>query len=303
MSGENITIGFVGFGEASYHIAGGLKEEGAPAIRAYDVQAHGHPRSGMIQTRAGELGVALEPSLEALIRACDVIISANSAKAALPVAREAAGFLAREKLYVDLNAASPDVKRQIAEVLGEVPFVDAAVVESVPAFRHRVPMLVSGSGAERFAEIARRVRMQVTPVGGEPGSASAIKMARSIFLKGFTMLLLETLSLSRQFGVEEDILQSIEKSITRASLKERANDLIARSAIHAGRRVAEMEEVLHTLRSAGLDGTMSEATRNKLQMLVDLELNRHFNFEAPEGYAPVIDAIREMAKKQGISKQ
>lgn len=299
MNTETVTFGFIGFGEASYHIAGGLLEEGAKAVRAYDVQAHNHPRSEMIQKRAKELGVALDPSVEELIRNSDVIVSATSAKVALAVAQDAARHLTKEKMYVDINAASPDVKRQIAQTLGDIPFVDVAVVESVPAYRHRVPMLISGSGAGQFADIARRYRMQATLVGDEPGSASAIKMARSIFLKGFTMLLLETLSLSRHFGVEEEILRSIEQSITRKPLKERANDLISRSAIHAERRVAEMEEVLHTLRTAELDGTMSEATRNKLQMLVDLELNRHFNYEAPDGYAAVIDAIREQGRERG----
>jgi hypothetical protein len=70
-----------------------------------------------------------------------------------------------------------------------------------------------------------------------------------------------------------------------------ANLLITRTAIHAERRLSEMEQVMDTLKEMKLDYTMSEATRQKLQTLVDLELNRHFNYQAPQHYTDVLKQL------------
>jgi 3-hydroxyisobutyrate dehydrogenase-like beta-hydroxyacid dehydrogenase len=115
-------------------------------------------------------------------------------------------------------------------------------------------------------------------------------MFRSIFMKGLTMLLIETLSASHKFGVDDKILESIERSLKKP-LHEMANMLITRTAIHAERRLSEMEQVMDTLKEMKLDYTMSEATRQKLQTLVDLELNRHFNYQAPQHYTDVLKQL------------
>jgi hypothetical protein len=55
-------IGFIGFGEAAYHIAKGLRQSGVPRILAYDIHSDTPGRGELIRRRAEETGVRLVPS-------------------------------------------------------------------------------------------------------------------------------------------------------------------------------------------------------------------------------------------------
>ncbi|MDT8861836.1 DUF1932 domain-containing protein [Alkalihalobacillus sp. MEB130] len=288
-------VGFIGFGEAAYHISSGLLEDGVEQIYAFDVNVD-HPSFGsIIKKRVEELKVDLATTLEDLIKHTDVVICATSAKFAKSIAKEAVPFLTDKQIYVDMNATSPMVKEEIADIIqDQCQFVDAAVVESIPNFKHKVPILVSGKGASGFIQLSKKIGMNVTVINDQPGSASAIKMARSTFMKGFTALLLETLSISNKYNVDELIMESINESITSKPLKITANNLLTRTAIHAERRVAEMDEVIKTLDQSNVDSIMSQATKEKLMYLVHLEVNKYFDFEQPHHYAEVVDAINNL---------
>lgn len=56
------------------------------------------------------------------------------------------------KIYVDVSASTPNVKKNIANNLTESNslFVDAAMLGSLVQYQHKVPMLVSGPGAVTF---------------------------------------------------------------------------------------------------------------------------------------------------------
>ena len=60
--------------------------------------------------------------------------------------------------------------------------------------------------------------MDITYMDSPAGGASASKMFRSIFMKGFVMLLLEMIVAAHQYQVEDDVLMSIEKTLTGGSL-------------------------------------------------------------------------------------
>jgi 3-hydroxyisobutyrate dehydrogenase-like beta-hydroxyacid dehydrogenase len=283
-------LGFIGFGEAASSIAEGLRSEGLADIRAFDAGTD-HPSLGpLIRERAERTGVELKSALEELIASCDLIINATNAKAAEAVAREAARFLRPHQLYVDLNSASPMTKESIAALIAGsgAPFVDAAVMESVPPHRHKVPMLVSGSGAEAFLGFGEKYGMKLTYAGPRAGGSSALKMFRSVFMKGFSMLLLETLQASEKYGVSSDILASLEQTLRQRSLEEAAHFLLTRSAIHAERRVAEMDEVLKTLEALGIPTQMSHATKAKLQALADAGLKDRIDPGAPPDFRSVL---------------
>ncbi|GAE35030.1 DUF1932 domain-containing protein [Halalkalibacter akibai] len=291
-------IGFIGFGEAAYHISSGLQTEEVERIHTFDINVD-HPSFGSkIKERAEELNIVLEGTLKDLISHSDVIICATSAKFALSIAKEAVPFLTEDKIYVDINATSPMVKEEIEQIVSSKCryFVDGAVVESIPNYKHKVPILVSGKGASEFIEVGKCLGMNLTRINDKPGSASAIKMSRSIFMKGFTMLLLETLSLSNKYDVAPLIMESLNQSITGKYLEVTANNLLNRTAIHAERRVTELEEVIKTLEEANVNSLMSQATKEKLSYLVQLELNKFFNYEQPQNYADVVAAINSIEK-------
>ncbi|MED1953295.1 DUF1932 domain-containing protein [Brevibacillus centrosporus] len=291
-----LSVGFIGFGEAAFHICSGLKSEGVEHIRAFDVMANDAELGAKIKDRASTVGVILDSSLGELIQNTQVIFCATSAKYALSIAEQAAPFIRAEKIYVDLNAASPKVKKEIAEVIGQTGglFVDGAVMEAVPPHRHKVPIFLSGQGAVAFQKLLQPVGMNLTVINDQAGSSSSMKMIRSIFMKGFTALLLETLMASHQAGVEKEIVDSISGTLSNSSIENLMNLLLTRTAIHAQRRVSEMKEVVETLHDMDLDSTMSQAAQRKLQGLVDLEINAFFDYQAPDHYRKVLEGIAKL---------
>lgn len=301
-----LTFGFIGFGEAAFLISKGLKGEGVKEIIAYDVNAKNPKIGGLIRSRADKLSIQLTGSLSELLSKSRLIICATSAKYALQIAKECLPFLTTDHLYVDINATSPMVKEEMGELLAKasVKFVDAAVVESIPKFEHKVPMFASGSGVNDFQKLAALNGLNVVSTGDRAGSASAIKMARSVFMKGFTMLLLETLSLAERYEVTDLILESLDGSITTKSLRSSADLLLTRTANHAERRVAEMDEVIKTLLVNNVESQMSQATRSKLNGLSQLKLNEFFGYQTPESHGEVLKAIRRLTleNKEEIEK-
>ncbi|CAM5184695.1 hypothetical protein UACE39S_01399 [Ureibacillus acetophenoni] len=292
-------IGFIGLGEAAFHITSGLKKEGIQVIYSYDVQAD-HPVVGpIIQQRAEEAGVILVESLKDLVEKSAIIFCATSAKYAVSIAEQVANDINSEKIYVDLNSASPSVKREIATIINNNGgrFVDGAIMEPVPPYKHKVPIYVSGDGANEFEKQLNEFGMNITFIKEEAGSSSAMKMCRSIFMKGFTALLLETLTASYEFGVDQDILKSIEKTLRNQPIEELANLLITRTAIHAERRVTEMDEVIKTLEDIHASSRMSQQTKAILQEIVNEDLKGYFNNTVPQSYTDVINALNKNVVK------
>lgn len=292
-------IGFIGLGEAAFHICNGLNKEGIQTIYSYDVQAD-HPVTGpMIQQRAEEAGVILVGSLQELVSKSTIIFCATSAKYAVSIAEQVGIYINSEKIYVDLNSASPSVKKEIAKIINNNAgrFVDGAIMEPVPPHKHKVPIFVSGNGAIELEKQLNEFGMNISFINEDAGSSSAMKMCRSIFMKGFTALLLETLSASYQFGIDKDILKSIERTLSNQSIEELANLLITRTAIHAERRVTEMEEVINTLEDIHTSSRMSQQTKAILQEIVNGDLKGYFNNKVPNSYTDVLNALNKNVVK------
>jgi 3-hydroxyisobutyrate dehydrogenase-like beta-hydroxyacid dehydrogenase len=200
----------------------------------------------------------------------DVVLSLNSADAALPAARSVVGALAAGKLFADLNSAGAPLKRELASLIeaSGALFADVALMAPVPGNGLRTPALVSGSGAELFAERLGTMGMPVKVVGPEPGQAAARKLLRSVFMKGLAATAIEALSAAAAAGCEawlrEEIAAVLESAD--AALLER---LETGSRKHAARRAHEMEDASALLRELGLEPRISEASIGWLRQLRD----------------------------------
>ena len=286
------SVGFIGFGEAAFHIARGLKGAGLQRIAAYD-KASDATQSALVQRRADEAGVDLQPTLDALVRSVDIVFSTVSANVAVVLAGESARSLRAGQIYADLNSAGPDTKVQAATIVEPTGalFVDGAVMGTVPGLGHKVPTLVSGGGAEALVRALQPFGMNLQLLAGEAGRASGSKMMRSIFMKGLVALLLETVFAGRKYGIEDDLLQSIEETLTAGPFLEVVNGLISRGVIHAERRAHEMDEVIATLEGLGVDSTMSQATRRKLELCAQLRFKEHFKGVPPKDFHEIFEVV------------
>ncbi len=92
-------ISFIGFGEAAFHIANGLRSEGLMEIIAYDVNQDHDKLGEIIRNRAQESGVILADSLEEAYGDSKFIVSLTSAKVAYNVAK---GDYTKFKVWTDI---------------------------------------------------------------------------------------------------------------------------------------------------------------------------------------------------------
>lgn len=260
---------FIGFGEAAYHLCVGLRTQSDISLGAFDASASDPARGELIRRRAERTQVTLFDSLEAACGDARFIVCLTSASSALSLAERILPRLVAGQTYVDMNSAAPTVKQAIEQIprASGVAFCDVAVMGTVPGNNHRVPMLLAGSGANAFADAFTPLGMRLTVLDAAPGAASAIKMLKSVVMKGLPQLLLEAFQAGEKFGVLDTLVQSLGESLNGKTIEQLADTFTARTLIHAKRRSAEMDDVVATLEGADVDAAMSRATQQQLDKL------------------------------------
>ena len=290
-------LGFIGFGGAGYGLAKGLHEAGLKEVHYHDRLQETQPYADVIRRHAGEIGAEQAPSVAVLLSRVETVISCVTGAMAVSVAKDASPFLGPGHLYIDVNTASPKVKETVAVIVEKTgaAVVDAAMMGAIPTFLHRVPVLASGSGAPRFLESMQPYGMNITVIGATPGQASAIKMFRSIFMKGLLSLFLETLTATHRYGVDEKVLGSIAESLDGVPFLETARLQMTKGAVNAERMAHEMEEVIATLEELGVPAGMSRAAREKLLWCAGFGLRERFGGDLPTTLIDVLQAMEETA--------
>jgi 3-hydroxyisobutyrate dehydrogenase-like beta-hydroxyacid dehydrogenase len=292
------SIGFIGFGEAGSAIAAGLRSAGIERLSAFDINAE-HPSLGRpIQHRAAETGTSLVRCNADLAESSDVVLSTVTSSAALDAASATAPFLRSGHLYADLNSVSPALKQQIAGVVAAsgARFVEVAVMAPVLPYGHRVPMLLGGPCAADFADLLTPFGMRLQVLPPVPiGSAAAVKMCRSIVMKGLEALMVECVLGASRYGADELVFASLAESFPGVDWKKLADYMTGRVVVHGERRAREMEEVAETLRAIGIEPIMAEATARRQDWSAHLDLRSHFDAEGPSTYREMLDVVNRLA--------
>src|SRR5262249_42101428 len=253
-------ISFIGFGEAGQAIASGLRETGIERVAAWDIlfpEAEGARLKAAAQT----MGARMASSAADAVRETDVIISAVTAASSVDGARSVASHLVGNSDYLDINSVSPGRKQDTAQLLGEgARYIDVAVIAPIYPARHRTPLLISGPHSEQISPLLRELDMQFTVVSPQTGSAAAIKMIRSVMIKGIEALTLEFFLAASKGGVLEEVTASLKNNYPTLDWTKIADYNLERMASHGERRAAEMEESAATLRELGLEPLMVDST-------------------------------------------
>jgi hypothetical protein len=114
--------------------------------------------------------------------------------------------------------------------------------------------------------------MSATIHDGPVGAASAVKMIRSVMMKGLEALVCECVLAGRKAGVIETVLDSLDDTYPDFDWKRRSAYMLERVMTHGGRRAAEMREVALTVDLLGLKGEMSRAAVGWEQTIGELGL-------------------------------
>lgn len=253
-------ISFIGFGEAGQAIASGLREGGVERIAAWDILFPA--AEGAKLKDAGEkMGVKLAHSAAGAAADADIVISAVTAASSYEAAESVAPHLSGNPYYLDINSVSPGRKQATARLLeGRARYVDVAVIAPIHPKRHRTPLLISGPHAEGVAPLLGQLGMQLKVVNADVGAAAAIKMIRSVMIKGLEALTLECFLAAHRAGIVDAVADSMKNNYPGLDFKQVADYNLERMASHGERRAAEMEESCATLRELGLDPLMTEGT-------------------------------------------
>ena len=125
---------------------------------------------------------------------------------------------------------------------------------------HRTPVLASGPDADEACRVMRDLDMRAEAVDGRVGTASGIKLCRSIIVKGIEALSAEMLLPARRLGIEEQVIASLDRSYPGFDWRRRGSYALDRMVVHGERRAEEMREAAAMLRAMGMRPGMSEAT-------------------------------------------
>lgn len=287
-------IGFIGFGEAAFHISLGLGGEGVREIVAFDAMATDPVMGQLVHDRAEQANVTLRDTATVVAQEAEVLFASVPSSYTLDVCRSVVGTLRPGQLYVDVSASTPLVKGQVWQLVQDtgVLFVDAAMLGSLPQDKHKVPITASGNGAQRFLEVMSAYHMDITVAGERPGDASAIKLVRSIYMKGIASLMVEMLQGAVAYGVEEEVVSSIATSMDGIPFQQHLDRLVTGSALHCKRRAAELKGSVSMLREAGLDPRMTQAAMERLEGLAPYDFAARYIQGKPKGWSEIIQLMK-----------
>jgi L-threonate 2-dehydrogenase len=235
-------IGVIAPGAMGAAVAHRLATRGA----AVAVTLHG--RSAASATRAA--GLPSHPDEAALAAWADVILSIVPPGEAVALASRLAPALCPRGgavLFVDCNAVSPDTMRTVAAALPGVRVADVAIIGGPPKGDDAGPRFyASGEPAEALRGLADH-GIDLRPIAGGIGAASALKMSYAGITKGLTALGSAMALGAERAGAAEALFAELAESQPGllAYLRKAVPDMPGK----AYRWVAEMEEI-----AAFLDG-------------------------------------------------
>jgi len=278
---------FIGFGEAGRAFA-------TAGARAFDHKTLHERERGAMLAAYDAAGVDGMDDAASALSGAQVVLSLVTADQALAAALDCAPLLGAGALWLDMNSVAPGTKRRAAEAIEASGgrYVDVAVMAPVLPARKNVPLSVSGPHAQAAVEALTLLGFANTAVAGAAiGDASAIKMIRSVMIKGLEALSAECALAADRAGVTDAVTASLDASWKAQSWGERFDYNLDRMMAHGLRRAAEMEEVAVTLEDLGVDPVMTRGTIARQRDLGALAIT------PPEGLGAKLHAITAAGQK------
>lgn len=251
-------IAVLGLGEAGSIYARGLAERGAEVVGFDPVVVD--PPAGV--TRGAGIAEA--------VTGADVVLSLVGARAAAAVLGDALPRMSSAAAFADLNTGAPDQKRLLAARASDagIPFADVAVMAPVPRAGIATELLASGDGATRASDALGSYGVPIRVVGSQAGDAAALKLIRSVFMKGLAGLVFESLDAAERIGATGEVRAQLA-----AELGPEGDALVQRlldgTRQHAARREHEMHDTRDFLAGLGTPTRMTDGTIAWLHALQD----------------------------------
>lgn len=288
-------VALIGFGEAAQAFVQRWRLEAVTYDRKIDAMA----TRGDKVAEADAAGVRVALSADAAAFDAPLILSLVTADQAVTAAGEVAAGMTLGSIFLDMNSVSPGMKRIAAAAIEGAAgrYIDVAVMSPVHPARRLVPLLVSGPHADAGAAALSSLGFSnVRTISGAVGDASAVKMIRSVMVKGIEALSAECALAADSAGVLDEVVASLDASWPGADWGRRLDYNLDRMIVHGMRRAAEMEEVVLTLDAGGTGSRLSRATVERQRAIGSLGL------QPPGGLRSKLAAISS-AKQHGTNHE
>lgn len=300
-------IALLGFGEAGSAIARGLCAEGgwrgtprpgdnAPRrVIAVDTALDKDARGTALGKEARRLGVAIDGRYTAALSEADLVICAVQGEHALEAAEAAAPLLKKGAHYLDLCTVTgqmSDEDRLSIESAGG-RYIDIAVMGGFFKSGIKAPMLVAGADVEPVVAWMNANGFEAKVLGTRPGSASSVKMVRSVLIKGVEALGVEAYVTAERQGILKEVMLCM-GDVDQIGFAKFVGTLVQTHIVHAHRRWEEMGLVGKTLRETGVDPLMTGVIERSHRRTVDAGI-------APaDGKVPSLDEALAMLSEKVI---
>lgn len=285
---EKYSIGIIGFGEVGSALSHRMSEMGGHVV-AYDK----FPDS--VRKKAETLKIPLVGTLEDLAGSSRLVLSCVWPDVALDVAKEVVSSLSPANIFCDMNSISPETTEEIEQIIlaRGAAFVKIVTMAGIPDRGYKVPLLAAGAQAQEVTETLTCLGLIIENIGADPRHAAAMKILRSVCLKGIIALAYEMLRGAQKYGIEDLILESSSEVMGKASFRDTVDAWISSTAIHARRRASEMQEAIDTLRNAGINPIMSTGTKQIFEEIAALGLEKVFQGQIPDSFHRVLEKADE----------
>ena len=277
-------MALIGYGEVGKILAEDLRAQGQ-AVTVHDLkllQDSGAP----LRAHAAQHGVVLAMSHADAVRGADLVISAVTASQTGAVAQACAPAIG-SAFYLDFNSASPGAKAEAAVHIDGAGgrYVEGAVMTLIGGYRIRVPLLLGGPHAAALLPLITPLGFAARVASDKLGVASATKLCRSVMIKGLEVMLIESLSTARHYGVEDAVIASLYETYPGVDWQKQATYAFQRVIEHGRRRGEEMQEAARTVRDAGLQPLSAAGTAARDTWMAELGDADIFGTRGAPGFA------------------
>ena len=240
-------IGFIGFGKVSQNLINLIKSDDITFISSFE----GRSKKTIENIKESKIDVA-DTFRDVAINS-DILISANSPKSALEVAKEYGKY--SDGIYLDLNNISPDTTFEISKHVKNL--VDGAIIGKIDSAS---PILYfSGESSDKLLFL--REFIDVRKISDNVGDAAILKLLRSSYTKTLSAVLIESSQIAKEYNLEEKFFDIL--SLTEGDeFKEKSLSRINNTLDNSKRKSEELQEIINYFE--GSDLTMVKAALKKI---------------------------------------
>jgi 3-hydroxyisobutyrate dehydrogenase-like beta-hydroxyacid dehydrogenase len=289
----SLCIALVGYGEVGGIFGAALAQAGVARVSAFDILAS--DPAWLARARSRDTGVVVAASNEEAVADADIVISAVTAAQTQAAAAQIARAIRKDAFVLDVNSASPRTKKACADLVDRAGgrYVESAVMSSVPPHGIRVPMLLGGAHAQALQPTLSELGFDAQVGSPTLGVVSAVKLCRSVVIKGMEALFIESMLAARHYGVEDEVLASLAETFPSLDWEKQASWFWKRVVQHGKRRAEEMREAAVTVNDAGVEPRMASAAADVQAWIAGLRAAGVFEGAvADAGFRDLSDRVR-----------